>query len=91
LGKYTKFKKVTQYGKRGENKVKPDFASVVAANLKKIREEKEFTMEQMAELLGYSISGYRKIELGDRGLPIKKAVEMAEALQCSLDDIFLPF
>jgi transcriptional regulator with XRE-family HTH domain len=62
----------------------------VAENLKRIREEKKLTQEQMAVLLGYSVSGYRKIENGNRGLPIHKAMKAAKILGCSLNEIFLP-
>jgi transcriptional regulator with XRE-family HTH domain len=62
----------------------------IAKNLKKIRESKHLTQEQMAELLGYSLPGYRKIEQGTRGLPIGKALKAAGILECSLDDLFLP-
>ena len=65
--------------------MKPD----VAANLKKIREEKGFTKEQVAEHLGYSVSGYRKIEQGQRSLSMANALEIAKFLNCSLDEIFL--
>jgi transcriptional regulator with XRE-family HTH domain len=63
----------------------------VGDNLKRFREEKGLTQEQMAKLLGYSLSGYRKIEQGNRGLPIPKALKTAEILKCSLNEIFLPF
>ncbi|MEH7255082.1 helix-turn-helix transcriptional regulator [Neobacillus niacini] len=62
----------------------------VSANLKRFREEKNLNQEQMAELLGYSLSGYRKIEQGHRGLPIHKALLATEILGCSLNEIFLP-
>jgi DNA-binding XRE family transcriptional regulator len=64
--------------------------SDVSANLKKFREQKNLTQEQMAELLGYSLFGYRKIEQGQRGLPIHKVIEVAKILNCSIEDIFLP-
>ena len=59
-------------------------------NLKQIREEKSMTQEEFAALLGYSVSGYRKIENGSRGLKPHKAMKAAEILNCSLNDIFLP-
>lgn len=62
----------------------------VSDNLKRFREEKRLTQEQMAKLLGYSLFGYRKIEQGQRGLPIHKAIKAADILGCSLNDIFLP-
>lgn len=62
----------------------------VADNLRKIRKSKSLNQEEMAKLIGYSVSGYRKIENGDRGLPIHKAMKASEILGCSLDEIFLP-
>lgn len=61
-----------------------------SANLKRLREKKGLTQERMADLLDYSVSGYRKIEQGHRGLPILKALKATELLGCSLNDIFLP-
>lgn len=59
-------------------------------NLKQIREVKNMTQEDFAALLGYSVSGYRKIENGSRGFKPHKAMKAAEILNCSLNDIFLP-
>jgi transcriptional regulator with XRE-family HTH domain len=61
-----------------------------ANNLQKFRLQKHLTQEELAKLLGYSIGGYRKIEHGDRGINIAKAIKATEILNCSLDDIFLP-
>jgi transcriptional regulator with XRE-family HTH domain len=59
-------------------------------NLKQIREVKKMTQEEFAVFLGYSVSGYRKIENGSRGFKPHKAMKAAEILNCSLNDIFLP-
>lgn len=61
----------------------------IAGNMKRFREQKGFTQEQMAKFLGYSVSGYRKIEQGDRGIPLDKAIRTAKILDCSLNEIFL--
>ena len=60
-------------------------------NLKKIRIERNMTQKQMAELLGYTVMHYNKVENGTFGknLPIYKAALLAEKLGISLDDIFL--
>lgn len=62
----------------------------LSENLRRFREQKNLTQEEMAKLLHYSVQGYRKIEQGQRGLPMYKALKAADALGCSLDDIFLP-
>ena len=60
-------------------------------NIKKLREAKGITQQEMAIALGYkSVSKYWEIENGHRGLPVKKAVKAAEILGCTLDEIFLP-
>jgi transcriptional regulator with XRE-family HTH domain len=59
-------------------------------NIKRLRELKGLTQQEMAEKLGYrSFAKYNEIENGHRPLPIKKALLAAEILECSLDDIFL--
>jgi transcriptional regulator with XRE-family HTH domain len=63
----------------------------IGENLKRIREQKALTQRQMAELLGYSLGGYVKIEQGDRGMSIRKIYDAAEKIGCSPNDIFLPF
>lgn len=60
-------------------------------NLKKIRESKGLTQQEMAKMLGYkSLSKYNEIENGHRALPVRKAILAAEILNCSMDEIFLP-
>lgn len=86
MGHYTKDKKLPKLGKVVRHQLKKGTAS----NLKRLRENKKLTQEQMAELLGYSVPGYRKIEQGTRGLPIHKAMIAKDILNCSLDEIFLP-
>jgi transcriptional regulator with XRE-family HTH domain len=63
----------------------------IGENLKRIREQKALTQRQMAELLGYSLGGYVKIEQGDRGMSTRKIYDAAEKIGCSPNDIFLPF
>jgi putative transcriptional regulator len=65
-------------------------SNIYANNLKMYREQKQLTQEELATLLGYSVSGYRKIEQGSRGLKAHKAMKAAEILGCSLNEIFLP-
>lgn len=44
----------------------------------------------MAKALGYSVYGYQKIEQGQRGIPVSKAMLAAEILDCSLYEIYPP-
>lgn len=58
-------------------------------NLKKLREEKGLTQEQMAEKLGYKHkSGYNKIEVGQRKISIEQAKIISDLLGKSIEEIF---
>jgi transcriptional regulator with XRE-family HTH domain len=59
-------------------------------NLKRLREKKGLQQKEMAQMLGYVITSYNKIENGERRLPISKAMKAAKILDCTLDEIFLP-
>jgi transcriptional regulator with XRE-family HTH domain len=63
----------------------------IGENLKRIREQKGLTQKQLAEMLGYSLGGYVKIEQGARGMSTRKIYEAAEIIGCSPNDIFLLF
>lgn len=60
-------------------------------NLKDIRQQRKMTQKEMAELLGYSVEHYNKVENGtlEKKLPIHKAVLLADKLGVTLDEIFL--
>jgi putative transcriptional regulator len=60
----------------------------MATNLKQLREAKGLQQQEMAKLLGYTVTSYNKVENGKKHLPIAKAIKAAEILGCSLDDIF---
>lgn len=58
-------------------------------NLKKFREEKGLTQEQMAEKLGYKHkSGYNKIEIGQRKVSVEQARTISDLLGRSIEEIF---
>lgn len=52
----------------------------IGDNIKKFRELKNITREQMASDLNMSLSGYSKIERGDTDLTISKIERIAEVL-----------
>jgi putative transcriptional regulator len=56
--------------------------------VKKIREEKGYTQQQVAEFLGISVNYLRKIEGGKRNPSLKLAVRIAKLLDCTLNDLF---
>lgn len=60
-------------------------------NLKAIRQQRNMTQKEMADLLGYTVVHYNKVENGTlaKKLPIHKAVLLADKLGLTLDEIFL--
>ncbi|MDK2794421.1 MAG: putative transcriptional regulator [Caldanaerobacter sp.] len=60
------------------------------AILAKLRKEKKYTQEQMANMLGISISAYNLYENGGRKVPEKIATKIAQILGANKDEIFLP-
>jgi putative transcriptional regulator len=61
----------------------------MANNLKRLREAKGLQQQEMAKLMGLNVTFYNKIERGHKNLTVRKALKVAEILECSLDDIFL--
>lgn len=57
--------------------------------LKKIREEKNITQEEIAAMLGYKHkSGYSKLENGDRKISVEQAKVISDFFNMSIEDIF---
>ena len=57
--------------------------------LKKLREDKGITQDEMAELLGYRHkSGYFKLENGERKMSIEQAKLISDFFNMSIEDIF---
>ena len=61
--------------------------TTVGENIKKYREAKNMTQEELAQMLGVTSSNISQIESGDRGLNIKKADNLAQALGVSLNEL----
>lgn len=59
----------------------------VAQNIKRIRESKGMTQEQLAQALGMTHSAISLIESDKRGLNVKKADKIAAALGVTLNDL----
>lgn len=58
-------------------------------NLKKIREQKGTTQDEMANLLGYRHkSGYNKLENGERKISIEQAKIISDFFNMSIEEIF---
>ena len=67
--------------------VKMPVEYVLAKNLRRLREQKRLSEENMARYAGLTTRGYREIEQ-ERYVPsIVVLVRLAKALQCSLDEL----
>lgn len=53
----------------------------VKETIKRLRKEKGYSQEYVAEKLGLSQNAYSKIELGYSGISIKKLFQFAELLE----------
>lgn len=54
------------------------------------RKEKLFTQEALARRIGVAPSTYSQYASGSRLIPLEKSKLIAAALECSIDEIFLP-
>jgi len=59
----------------------------IGKNIKQIREDKGITQDELARVLGVTSSNISQIENGDRGLNVKKADKLAQALGVTLNDL----
>lgn len=60
---------------------------IISANIKKYRELKDLTREDVAGQLEMSVSGYSKIERGEIDLTLTKLQRISEVLGVSASDI----
>ena len=56
-------------------------------NIKKIRKQKGIKQEELAEALGVKKSFVSRIENDRKQLPLKRAIEIADYLDISLDEL----
>lgn len=59
----------------------------IGDNIKKFRELKNITREQLASELGLSVSGYSKIERGEIDLTVSRVQEIAQILEVDVSQI----
>lgn len=62
-------------------------AKTLGANLRRIRQEKNITRQDLAEKLGVTVDTITKYELGERLAPLDKIFTMAKFLDCSIADL----
>lgn len=55
--------------------------------LRKLREDRDYTQKQIADMLGVAQSTYSQYELGRRALPIELFVKLCRFYKVSADDI----
>jgi len=58
-----------------------------ANNIRKLREEKGFNKQELADKIGYSLGFLNNLELGNRRLNETVLKKLCEALNCSINDI----
>jgi transcriptional regulator with XRE-family HTH domain len=61
----------------------------VAANIRKIRECKEYSQEYLAIKLGISQNAYSKIELTYTKITLYRLIQIAAVLEVSLSDLLI--
>ena len=61
--------------------------SQIIENIKKFRELKNLTRDEVAEKMEMSLSGYSKLERGDVELSISKLYKLAEILEVDVSQI----
>lgn len=79
----TKSKKIIQPRDESEQKLLQLFGS----NLRKIREEKKMSQEQVAYEADFSRSYYTEVETGKRNISLLNMLKIASLLQVELNDI----
>jgi transcriptional regulator with XRE-family HTH domain len=60
---------------------------VFGTNLKKIREKKNLSQEQLAYEVGFSRSYYTEVETGKRNISLLNIIRIAAHLQIELDEL----
>jgi putative transcriptional regulator len=58
-------------------------------NLKKWRKERNWTQEEVAELMEISVRHYYHLESGTRNINMVMATKISEVFQVTFNDIFL--
>ena len=60
---------------------------MIGKNIRRIRTEQNMTQVELAEKSGVSVQMINQIEWGVKGLRVPTLVRIAQALQCSTDEI----
>ena len=63
----------------------------IKENIRKIRKERRMTQEEMADMLGISITAYRDLERGSTSIMNGNVLRLAELLNTSTEEIVLGY
>ena len=63
----------------------------IKENIRKIRKERRMTQEEMADMLGISITAYRDLERGNTSIMNGNVLRLAELLNTSTEEIVLGY
>ena len=63
----------------------------IKENIRKIRKERKMTQEEMADMLGISITAYRDLERGGTSIMNGNVLRLAEILNTSTEEIVLGY
>lgn len=63
----------------------------IKENIRKIRKERRMTQEEMAHMLGISITAYRDLERGNTSIMNAHVLRIAELLDTSTEEIVLGY
>lgn len=64
------------------------FLRQIAGNIRKAREKKGYSQEELAEVAGFSRSYYNEIETGKRNISLINLKKIMDALELSADQLF---
>ena len=63
----------------------------IKENIRKIRKERKMTQEDMAHLLGISVTAYRDLERGNTSIMNAHVLRIAELLETSTEELVLGY
>ena len=67
-----------------------NYAERLAEALRRLREETQMTQKDLAKRLKMSHATLHRLERGDRNTTLRTLEELAEALDCTIADLFEP-
>ena len=63
----------------------------IKENIRKIRKQRKMTQEDMAHLLGISVTAYRDLEKGNTSIMNANVLKIAELLETSTEELVLGY